>query len=427
MQSIAKLSEFTGHLRHLIQATSNAETEWTEKSFGELASTLFELQCELNDPYRTLCFAAGHSNNLKPQDWKEIPAVPTSAFKDLELSCLPMIDRTTVFHSSGTTKHRPSRHFHSAESLLVYEDSLLAWFSRQIQIKQRLPTISLTPPPELAPNSSLVHMFKTMGRKFGTEHSVFLGRIGEEGGWSLDFETAFEAIRRCMEMQQPILILGTAFLYVHLLDNLTERNISLKLPVGTVAVETGGYKGRSRAVPKQELHQLIGERLGISEANIVCEYGMSELSSQAYDHVSNQYCSSRRKENPNSKNKQDAATELAKAEPLPIRWGEGSRVRGSVHWQAQTALSQKGQSRLPSAATQVFHFPPWARVQIISPETGREVNEGETGLIRVFDLANVFSVMAVQTEDLGIRRGDGFELVGRASLAEARGCSLMTA
>ena len=62
-----------------------------------------------------------------------------------------------------------------------------------------------------------------------------------------------------------------------------------------------------------------------------------------------------------------------------------------------------------------FHFPPWARVQIISPETGREVADGETGLIRVFDLANVFSVMAIQTEDLGIRRGDGFELIGRAT------------
>jgi hypothetical protein len=66
-------------------------------------------------------------------------------------------------------------------------------------------------------------------------------------------------------------------------------------------------------------------------------------------------------------------------------------------------------------------------VQIISPETGNEVADGETGLIRVFDLANVFSVMAIQTEDLGIRRGDGFELIGRAALAESRGCSLLAA
>ena len=80
-----------------------------------------------------------------------------------------------------------------------------------------------------------------------------------------------------------------------------------------------------------------------------------------------------------------------------------------------------------SPVTRHFSFPPWARVQIISPETGREVGEGETGLIRVFDLANVFSVMAIQTEDLGVRRGDGFELIGRAQQAEPRGCSLMTA
>jgi hypothetical protein len=76
-------------------------------------------------------------------------------------------------------------------------------------------------------------------------------------------------------------------------------------------------------------------------------------------------------------------------------------------------------------ARRVFHFPPWARAQIISPETGLEVSEGETGLIRVFDLANVFSVMAIQTEDLGIRCGGGFELIGRAEFAEPRGCSLM--
>jgi hypothetical protein len=78
------------------------------------------------------------------------------------------------------------------------------------------------------------------------------------------------------------------------------------------------------------------------------------------------------------------------------------------------------------SGSNVFHFPPWARVQIVSPETGREAADGETGLIRVFDLANVFSVAAVQTEDLGIRRGDGFEVIGRVPQSEPRGCSFMT-
>jgi hypothetical protein len=63
---------------------------------------------------------------------------------------------------------------------------------------------------------------------------------------------------------------------------------------------------------------------------------------------------------------------------------------------------------------------------VISAETGEPVGEGQTGLIRVFDLANVWSVMAVQTEDLAIQRGAGFELLGRAAAAEQRGCSLMS-
>jgi len=88
-------------------------------------------------------------------------------------------------------------------------------------------------------------------------------------------------------------------------------------------------------------------------------------------------------------------------------------------------MSKGSASRHPSPVTRHFHFPSWARMQIVSPETGREVADGETGLIRIFDLANVFSVAAVQTEDLGVRRGGGFELIGRAPLAEPRGCSLM--
>jgi len=72
-----------------------------------------------------------------------------------------------------------------------------------------------------------------------------------------------------------------------------------------------------------------------------------------------------------------------------------------------------------------FQFPPWVRVQVVSAETGDEVSDGQTGLIRVYDLANVYSVMAVQTEDVAVRRGSGFELVGRTTLAEPRGCSLM--
>jgi len=177
------------------------------------------------------------------------------------------------------------------------------------------------------------------------------------------------------------MLLGTAFSFVHLLDHLADQNLPFELPAGSRVLETGGYKGRSRSLPKAELHSLITRWLGIPADYIVCEYGMSELSSQAYDH------------------------------------------RMSDEWRVTS--DDRKFLRSPSAARS-FRFPRWARAQIISPETGRQACEGETGLIRVFDLANVYSVMAIQTEDLGIRRASGFELIGRAAVAEPRGCSLMS-
>ncbi len=361
-----ELSNFAARLRDFIHYP-----EVPSATFDEMALELFALQFEHNAPYRRLCVARGASPRSVIH-WTEVPAVPTAAFKELELTCLPVPERTNVFHSSGTTEQRPSRHFHCAESLAVYEASLLSWFERHLAPDFGFRTSDfdfavLTPPPAQVPHSSLVHMFETVRRAFDLAGSVFVGQVLPDGGWRLDLDAALRILHQASAGKRPLALLGTAFSFVHLLDYLAERELRFALPAGSRVMETGGYKGRSRDVAKSELHALTTRWLGIPPTHIICEYGMSELSSQAYD----------------------AEVRSAKCE-----------VRS-------------------------FHFPPWARARIVSPETECEVGEGETGLIRVFDLANVFSVLAIQTEDLGIRRGDGFELIGRAALAESRGCSLM--
>src|SRR5258708_28348100 len=78
-----------------------------------------------------LCEARGASQK-SVKHWNGIPAVLTSAFKELELSCLPLNERVKVFHSSGTTEQKPSRHFHSADSLAVYEAALWPWFAAHV-------------------------------------------------------------------------------------------------------------------------------------------------------------------------------------------------------------------------------------------------------------------------------------------------------
>jgi len=348
-------------------------TAYTYETFEELALELFALQFAANSAYRKMCDASG----VTPQrvsTWTQILSVPTAAFKEFVMTCLHEADRTRVFHSSGTTGQQPSRHFHSAQSLALYEESLWRWFEVHLATDRDadFQIVCLTPPVEQAPHSSLTHMFDTLSCKLGVGNVAYVGEVADDGSWTLDFNAARDALTRACHSNNSLILLGTAFSFVNLLDSFEQENLSLRLPAGSRVMETGGYKGRSRTIPKAELHALIAQKLGVPPSHIVSEYGMSELSSQAYD--------------------------------LKL---DANRDRQRV--------------------TRVFHFPPWARVQIISPETGLEVSKGETGLIRVFDLANVWSVLAIQTEDLAIRRGNGFELIGRASLAESRGCSLMAA
>jgi Acyl-protein synthetase, LuxE len=365
-----ELSSFAARLRAIISALS---FNLNEAEFAKLAWELFALQFQFNVAYRKICVA----RKLTPEtvsDWRQIPAVPTSLFKELELTALAPAERAAVFHSSGTTEQKPSRHFHSAESLALYEASLWRWFRANFSTGSKFKTqnfelICLTPPPEQVPHSSLVHMFETLRQKFNAPESVFTGKISD-AVWTLDFSATLAALEDSkLKTNNPKLLLGTAFSFVHLLDYLAENKLSCPLPPGSRVMETGGYKNRSRSMLKAELHALIEKFFDVPRDNIICEYGMSELSSQAYESV-------------------------VASQPPAVR---------------------------------SFQFPPWAKVQIISPETGREVADGETGLIRIMDLANVFSVAAVQTEDLAVRYGDGFELIGRAQLAEPRGCSLMTA
>jgi hypothetical protein len=348
------VTDLLSQIRGFIGRSLDAGGDAVEAEFNRLAVDLFAAQFESVTIYRQVC----EGRNVRPdgvKHWSQIPAMPAGAFKEFEVSSIPAGERTAVFYSSGTTGQKPSRHFHHAASVAIYEASLLPWFEQNFFGDHFEPMKLVFLTPEDVPGSSLVHMFKTVRRHCGGPDSVFAARANADGSWSVDMDQALKPL----EGSQPVGLLGTAFSFVHLLDHLDGAGRRLALAPGSRVMETGGYKGRSREMPKRRLHGLISRLLGVAEEGIVTEYGMSELSSQAYE-------------------------------------------RGGV-----------------------FRFPPWARAQVVSAETGAEVGEGETGLLRVFDLANIWSVMAVQTEDMATRRGTGFELLGRLAQSEPRGCSLM--
>ena len=328
--------------------------------FERLALALFAFQCEANVPYGRFCAARGATPD-RIRSWREIPAVPTGAFKELPLRCFPAERSVQVFRTSGTTLAR--RGELSLDTLELYEASLAPSFESgvlpDLAPGERLPMLVLAPSAAEAPDSSLSHMFGVMQQRRGAPESGWFVREGR-----LDTDALEGAVARVAGAPK-LLLCGTAFAFVHWLEALEQRSLRLALPAGTRVMETGGFKGRARELPRERLYAWIHDRLGVPPERCVNQYGMTELASQFYDSVLREPHARRRK--------------LA---------------------------------------------PAWARVLLVDPESGKEVRDGEVGAIRIVDLANTGSVLAIATADLGRSRGDGFEVLGREEGAEARGCSL---
>jgi hypothetical protein len=327
----------------------------SDETFNRLALSIFADQYEQCAPYRALCRESGR-NPSNVYEWREIPPVPMMAFKWLEIARRPVTEASRIFLSSGTTGGRRSRHF--VFDLELAEAAVLPNFARHLLPDGKpMPMLILTPSPKELPDSSLIFMMEAVRCRFGTEQSDY---FIEEG--KLQTDRLVWALERA---DRPLLLLGTSFSFVHLLDHLEERRISLLLPRGSRLMDTGGFKGRSRQIPKEALYRLCEKRLGITETYCINEYGMAEMTSQFYDKTA--------------------------GDPSP----------------------------------RVYLSPSHVRTEVLDPASLTPMQEGEAGLLCHYDLANIDSAVALLTEDVGRKFGGGFELIGRAADAELKGCSLL--
>jgi hypothetical protein len=331
---------------------------WPDDRFEGFARRVFAHQFATNALYRSFC--EGHG--VTPTDlgsWTRTPVVPVSAFKVVDLVCGPKEEVELVFRTSGTTRGPGQRGLHYVPDPELYRASLLPSFRAHLLPDLRqIRFVSLVPSREDAPDSSLSFMVDAAAAEWASEEAWVVDVEGV-----LDSEALAGALREAREAQEPVLLLGTAFALLHALER-TDSGLGL-LPAGSRIMETGGFKGRSREVSREELHGLLSERTGVPRGRIVNEYGMTELLSQLYEPV----------------------------------LSEGRSAEG------------------------VHRPPPWLRVRALDPTTLAPLEEGAEGLLAFFDLANVGSVSHVLTEDIGSVRDGDVRLVGRVRGAEPRGCS----
>lgn len=112
-------------------------------------------------------------------------------------------------------------------------------------------------------------------------------------------------------------------------------------------------------------------------------------------------------------------------------------TREEVHLELKTSFgvstvySEYGMTELLSQAYStgegIFRSPPWMKVltrDLYEPQNVLKNNS--TGAINIIDLANIYSCSFIATSDLGKIHADGsFEILGRTTGSDIRGCNLM--
>jgi hypothetical protein len=352
-------------LRHELLALMEGGADRTldDRGFDELARHVFAYNFHHVPAYGAYCRARGRS----PEDvrsWIDIPAVPTAAFKEVALVA-DVAEPERTFRTSGTTRGPERRGEHHVADLALYRASLRPTFRAfLLPDGARLPFLSLVPPAEASPDSSLAFMVEDVCLHLGAEGTaVFADARG------IDFDSLDRAAARAVETAQPVLLLGTSAAFIHWLDRLAQRDTRFALPPGSRLMDTGGFKGAGREFTPSELRKTYLDRLGLPPGWCVNEYGMTEMLSQLYD----------------------------------------TGLRDAV-------AGKSGPSRKQG--------PPWLRSLAADPETLEPLPPGRQGLLRHVDLANLGSVAAVQTEDVGLVDEHGLVLEGRSPGAQPRGCSI---
>ncbi|MEM6820500.1 MAG: hypothetical protein AAF558_00980 [Verrucomicrobiota bacterium] len=324
-----------------------------DDQFNVAALRLFRRQAKTNSVYRR--YLAGV--NTVPDHlthWTQIPALPADSFKDQRVASFPPIERCQTFRTSGTTADKTGTH--EFATLEYYEKSLISGFQRFMPPVADHHWVSLIPSFEDRPESSLSYMVSYL------EEHVASRSVDYHCDESFNFssEHLLDHLISLFESDEPVFLLGTSFAHARFAEELRDNIIRTEVPRSFVMFDTGGYKGHHRRYSPNEFLELMGSSLGVEPRQVWNEYGMTELSSQAY-----------------------------------------ARLDEGVH-----------------------RFPPWTRVILRDPATGTICQTGEQGLIQIVDLANVGSVCAIQTLDIAIQEDVGIGLLGRADRADLRGCSL---
>ena len=308
----------------------------SDAEFEAAALELFRRQAEQCPPYSEYISLLG-VNPAEVNRVEDIPFMPIEFFKWRDVYCGEG-EPEKVFTSSNTGGTVASRHM--MQSLALYEQAFTRAFEQFYGATEGWSIYGLLPNYLQRDGSSLVYMVDRL-----------IARCGS-GGFYLD---EYEKLIADMAADaKPKILLGVSYALWDLAEQYAPKLEN------TIVMETGGMKGQREELPKSEFHKILTEAFGVEK--IHSEYGMAELTSQAYS--------------------------------------SGDGVFRASAWMRVVVRDVNNPLKMLPA--------------------------GSRGAVSIIDLANISSCAFIATQDVGRTFADGsFMIEGRLSGADIRGCNLL--
>ena len=308
----------------------------SEEEFEAAALELFRRQAVMCEPYKQYVELLG-VNPAEVNRVEDIPFLPIEFFKWRDVYCGER-EPEKVFTSSNTGGTVASRHM--MQSLALYERAFTTAFEQFYGATEGWSIYGLLPNYLQREGSSLVYMTDRLIQSCGS------------GGFYLD---DYEKLIADMTTDpKPKILLGVSYALWDLAEQYAPKLNN------TIVMETGGMKGQREELPKAEFHKILCSAFGVEK--IHSEYGMAELTSQAYS--------------------------------------SGDGVFRAPGWMRVVVRDVNNPLKMLPA--------------------------GSRGAVSIIDLANVWSCAFIATQDVGRTFEDGsFMIEGRLSGSDIRGCNLL--
>jgi hypothetical protein len=328
---------------------------------------MFALQYETNRIFREFCDA----KKVRPGDvqrWQDVPMVYNDVFKTHLVASFPLEKAVMACLTGGTTSlTQRGRIFRDEDGQrLVFAANRRmtgSYLFPDFAEGKRCRILILAPSPELAPSMGMAIGMDQTRRHFGTPDSMFL--LGKSG---IDVTNLLKALRESEASGVPVALIGATSAYVYFFQACRRKKMRFRLPPGSRICDGGGYRGRFGVVTRDDYYAMVEEILGVPGSHCVNVLGEAETATNLFD----------------------------------------------------DALRRKVQGLPPRQRTRPV--PPWSRVLAMSIDGLRPLPDGEVGLLAHWDLANVPTVLAVITDNLGYTTdgGRGCEMVGRAKIENGK-------